>query len=102
MTVPADNTGKKTHTYIDEEMTVELTDYYGNTVTVNIPSGVYLEPCGFEMSLANGYKQLFTTIQETTNTGRTIDGKVQDNLMLGIKSRVDNLRSDLFNGITEK
>ena len=98
MIVPPENTGKKTHTYIDDEMTVELTDYYGNTVTVNIPSGVYLEPCGFEMSLANGYKKLFTTIQETSNTGKTIDGKVQDDLMLGIKSRIDNLRSDLFNG----
>ena len=79
-------------------MSVELTDYFGDTVTVNTPSGVHLEPCGFEMSLANGYKKLFTTIQETTNTGKTIDGKVQDGLMLGIKSRVDNLRS----GIREK
>lgn len=102
MIVPCENTGKKTHTYIDDEMNVELTDYYGNTVTVNIPSGVYLEPCGFEMSLANGYKKLFTTIQETSNTGKTIDGKVQDDLMVGITSRIDNLRSEIFNGNTKK
>lgn len=95
MIVPPENTGKQTRTYIDDEITVELTDYCGNAVTVNTPSGVHLEPCGFEMSLANGYKKLFTTIQETTNTGRTIDGKVQDSLMLGIKSRVDNLRSEI-------
>lgn len=98
MIVPPENTGKKTRTYIDDEMTVELTDYFGDTVTVTAPSGVHLEPCGFEMSLANGYKKLFTTIQETTNAGKTIDGRVQDDLMLGIKSRVDNLRSELFNG----
>lgn len=98
MTIPPENTGKKTRTYIDDEITVRLTDYCGNTIIVNAPSGVHLETCGFEMSLANGYRQLFTTIQETTNTGRTIDDKVQDDLMLGIKSRVDNLRSELFNG----
>lgn len=98
MIVPPENTGKQTRTYIDDEMTVELTDYFGGTVTVNTPSGVHLEPCGFEMSLANGYKKLFTTIQETTNTGKTVDGKVQDDLMLGIKSQIDNLRSELFNG----
>lgn len=95
MTVPPENTGKKTRTYIDDEMTVELTDYSGNTTTVTAPSGVHLEPCGFEMSLANGYRQLFTTIQETANTGKVIDGKVQSDLMLGIKSRIDNLRSGL-------
>lgn len=98
MTIPPENTGKKTRTYIDDEITVGLTDYCGNTIIVNAPSGVHLETCGFEMSLANGYRKLFTTIQETTNTGKTVDGKVQDDLMLGIKSRVDNLRSDLFNG----
>ena len=102
MKVPPENTGKKTRVYVDEEITVELTDYCGNTSTVTAPSGIYIEPCGFEMSLANGYRQLFTTIQKTANTGKAIDGKVQESLMIGIKSRIDNVRSDLFNGITKK
>ena len=101
MIIPPENTGKKTRTYVDEEITVELTDYCGNTTTVTAPSGIHIEPCGFEMSLANGYRQLFTTIQKTANTGKTIDGKVQESLMIGIKSRIDNVRSDLLNGTTK-
>ena len=102
MEIPAENTGKQTRTYVDEEMTVELTDYCGTTVTVNVPSGTHLEPCGFEMSLASGYKDLFTSIQETTNTGKVVDGKVHEGLMLGIKSQIDNLRSEIFNAYKKK
>lgn len=102
MIVPPENTGKKTRTYIDDEITVELTDYCGNTSTITAPSGIHIEPCGFEMSLANGYRQLFTTIQKTANTGKTIDGKVQESLMVGIKSRIDNVRSEIFNAYTKK
>ena len=49
MFVPANETGKNTHTYIDETMIGTVTDYLGNTRDVETSSGVHLEAAPFTM-----------------------------------------------------
>ena len=53
--IPSDKTGKMTHTYIDDEMDIVITDYEGNTVHVNAKSGVHLEPCDFTLSISKQF-----------------------------------------------
>ena len=55
LTVPALDTGKLTHTYIDNTMEGELTDYLGNTAHYRELSGVHLAPCGFSMKITEEY-----------------------------------------------
>lgn len=64
--VPAEYTGKLTHTYIDDEFTDRLTDLFGNTAMVHEYSSINLEPCPFSMSLSKnfikflcGYKEVY-------------------------------------------
>ena len=64
--VPAEYTGKLTHTYIDDEFTAELTDLFGQTKTIHELSAINLEPCPFSMSLSKnfirflaGYKEVY-------------------------------------------
>lgn len=56
--ISADQTGKLTHTYCDYEITTEVTDYLGNTETINIKSGIYLEPAPFSMKISPAYSDL--------------------------------------------
>lgn len=53
--IPAENTGKSTHTYIDEEMDLLVSDYMGNSYHVNTKSGVHLEECEFTLSISKQY-----------------------------------------------
>lgn len=55
LTVPALQTGKLTHTYIDCEMEGELTDYQGHTAHYKELSGVHLAPCPFSMKVTEEY-----------------------------------------------
>lgn len=96
MFVPPENTGKMTRTYIDDEVTTQLTDYYGNSCTVYCPSGVHLEPCSFEMTLNNKFVDLFHAIQSVGTTGKRIDGTTPPELSVGIQSAFDNLRNDIM------
>lgn len=54
--IPANKTGKMTHTYIDEEIKYISRDYLGNSAIVNPLSGVHLEPCEFTLSISEQYK----------------------------------------------
>lgn len=65
--IPEDETGKMTHTYIDDAHVIDVQDYRGDKATVEPLSGLHLEPCEFTLSisrqyqtfikmLANGYK----------------------------------------------
>lgn len=47
MTIPSSDTGKKTHTYIDEEMKGYLKDYLGNVASYHELSGIHLEGASF-------------------------------------------------------
>ena len=55
--IPADRTGKMTHTYIDNPNDLLVTDYLGNTAHVTTLSGVHLEKCDFTLSIADQYKE---------------------------------------------
>lgn len=55
MYFPADNSGKKTHTYIDDSFSEYITDYLGNTTLVSEKSSVHLENSPYELSLNDEY-----------------------------------------------
>lgn len=64
LTIPADRTGKNTHTYIDEEKEIIVTDYTGITTTVQSKSAIHLEPCSFTLSIAKQYAQFLEELQK--------------------------------------
>jgi nucleosome binding factor SPN SPT16 subunit len=53
--IPADRTGKMTHTYLDDEQTVMITDYTGLETEVYTFSGVHLENVDFTLSISENY-----------------------------------------------
>jgi hypothetical protein len=53
--IPAEKTGKMTHTYVDSEFKFQVTDYLGKKSTVETLSGVHLEPCDFTLTLSDNY-----------------------------------------------
>lgn len=53
--IPASDTGKLTHTYIDETRTGILTDYLGNTATYSQRSGLHLEPQSYSADIHDDY-----------------------------------------------
>lgn len=53
--IPAEKTGKMTHTYIDQESATIVTDYLGGKTTVNSLSGIHLENCEFTLSISDRY-----------------------------------------------
>ncbi len=55
MFIPAEHTGKMTHTYIDEEMEMMIQDYTGREGRATARSGVHLEKAEFTLSLARQY-----------------------------------------------
>lgn len=54
--IPAEYTNKKTHTYIDDTMCMDVIDYLGNEAYVKTMSGIHLEPCEFTLSLTKQYQ----------------------------------------------
>lgn len=64
MYIPADETGKQTHTYIDEHMHGIVTDYLGNEYEYDELSGIHLEPCDFTLSLSEEYADYLLRIYE--------------------------------------
>lgn len=53
--IPAERTGKMTHTYIDESKELDITDYQGNVSRETIPSGVHLENADYTLSISKQY-----------------------------------------------
>lgn len=53
--IPADRTGKMTHTYVDECFEFDILDYQGHTSTVISKSGIHLENCEFTLSISKQY-----------------------------------------------
>lgn len=62
--IPANRTGKMTHTYIDDELKFKVEDYNGETETVNPLSGIHLGDCDFTLSIAMQYKEFLTKLSE--------------------------------------
>ena len=62
LTVPAEYTGKLTHTYVDSEQTVCVKDMYGELAIVNTKSGVHLAPCEFTLSISKQYAKFLQAL----------------------------------------
>jgi len=62
--IPADRTGKMTHTYIDDELKFKCIDYLGNESTLNPLTSVHLEKCDFTLNVADQYKQFLTNLSK--------------------------------------
>lgn len=60
--IPSEKTGKMTHTYIDNEMDILVTDYLGNVQHVNTKSGVHLEPCDFTLSISQQFNDFIANL----------------------------------------
>lgn len=61
--IPANRTGKMTHTYIDSELKFKIQDYTGVTETVNPMSGIHLGDCDFTLSIASHYRQFLNQLK---------------------------------------
>lgn len=59
--IPADYTGKKTHTYIDDLMEIDVLDYEGYKARIISKSGIHLENCDFTLSLSRQYENFLKT-----------------------------------------
>ena len=62
--IPADETGKNTHTYIDEEMKIHSIDYQGNKENIYIPSSIHLGKCEFTLSISKQYSKFLKDFKE--------------------------------------
>lgn len=62
--IPADETGKNTHTYIDEEMRIQSIDYQGNVEDIYIPSCIHLGKCEFTLSISKQYAKFLKDFRE--------------------------------------
>lgn len=60
--IPANKTGKMTHTYIDTEKEMFVVDYDGVQERVLTLSGIHLEPCDFTLSISEQYDQFLRAI----------------------------------------
>ena len=63
-TIPANKSGKISHTYIDEPKSAYITDYQGNTALVNTLSGIYLEDSEFTLSSTRKYLSLVDNMKD--------------------------------------
>lgn len=55
--IPADETGKMTHTYLDAGDVIDVQDYRGNMETVEYHSAIHLGKCEFTLSIAVQYQR---------------------------------------------
>lgn len=62
--IPAEETGKMTHTYIDTEREQRITDYKGVEAMVNSKSGIHLEPCEFTLSISDQYAKFLKMLSQ--------------------------------------
>lgn len=53
--IPAERTGKMTHTYIDDKQEYLVQDYQGHDSFISVESGIHLEPCDFTLSISKQY-----------------------------------------------
>lgn len=71
--IPADKTGKMTHTAIDSAKMFPCTDYRGEVAEVMVACGMHLEPASFDMGMTDNFKWFLETQADGyTYTGDTI------------------------------
>ena len=61
--IPDIETGKNTHTYIDEAITATITDYQNHTTEITALSGVHLSPCEFTLSISKRYSKFLQDLR---------------------------------------
>lgn len=64
LVIPADHTGKLTHTYIDDAITFDLTDYTGLTATCHEESYIHLEKASYDMTMSLSYAEYLAGVIE--------------------------------------
>ena len=64
LTIPADCTGKLTHTYIDDECSGEITDYTGRVGYYNERSYIHLSPCEYSMTIGADFLDFLKGVRE--------------------------------------
>lgn len=64
MYVPSEETGKLTHTYIDDEVSCLIKDYKGHYGLVHTLSGVHLDKCEFTLSLTSEYTKFISMLSQ--------------------------------------
>lgn len=62
--IPADRTGKMTHTYLDQEREFMIQDYNGVESKVMTKSGVHLEQCDFTLSISKQYADFMDKLRK--------------------------------------
>ena len=62
LSVPKGQTGKMTHTYIDDLKSFEVTDFQGNVTRETAFSSVHLENASFNLSLSKAFKEFLEDI----------------------------------------
>lgn len=60
--IPADYTGKNTHTYIDEEMEGDIEDYQGHKAHYHEKSAVHLSASDYSLSISDQYLNYIQSI----------------------------------------
>lgn len=55
--IPSNETGKMTHTYIDDKLEFNIKDYQGNESHIVVESGVHLENCEYTLSISKRYQE---------------------------------------------
>lgn len=63
--VPAGETGKNTHTYIDEEFVGNITDYQGVSHETESLSSVHLEPTSFKLTMSETFAEFLFNMVST-------------------------------------
>ena len=58
LVIPKEKSGKKVHTYIDDEFEGYVTDYEGNTAFVSSKSCIHISECEFSLSMDDEYIKL--------------------------------------------
>lgn len=78
MVIPANRTGKMTHTYIDKTQQGYVTDYKGNEEYVISHSGTHLEDTSFRLSMSEEYINYLTqqSLVNMINNGAKLIGAV--------------------------
>ena len=61
--IPADKTGKNTHTYIDTPQTYDVIDYLGNHCICSSQSSVHLSECEFTLSISKQYNKFLLSLR---------------------------------------
>lgn len=62
--IPADRTGKMTHTYIDNTLEFISTDYLGNETKVVTTAGIHLEKQHYELKISNQYNEFLKNLSQ--------------------------------------